>query len=81
MFNIREGFSRKDDTLPERYFTEPTPVGLPIVKGKKIDTNAFEKLLDEYYVLHGWDEKGYPKKETLESLGLDKESSLNWENE
>ena len=82
MFNNREGFSRKDDTLPERYFKESTPVGLPIVKGKKIDANAFEKLLNEYYTLHGWDEKGYPKKETLESLGLDKEPSMmNWENE
>ena len=75
MFNLREGFSRKDDTLPERYFTEPTPTGLPIARGKKIDRDRFEKMLDEYYALHGWDENGAPKKETLERLGLDKEPS------
>jgi len=75
MFNLREGFSRKDDILPERYFKEPTPIGLPIAKGKKMDRARFEKMLDEYYALHGWDENGSPKKETLERLGLDKEPS------
>ena len=75
MFNVREGFSRKDDMLPERYFKEPTPIGLPIVKGKKINKDKFERMLDEYYALHGWDENGFPRKETLEKLGLDKEPS------
>ena len=75
MFNLREGFSRKDDTLPERYFKEQTPTGLPIAKGKKIDKDKFEKMLNEYYALHGWNENGLPKRETLEKLGLDKEPS------
>lgn len=73
MFNLREGFTRKDDALPERYFKEPTPIGLPIAKGKKIDKVRFEKMLDEYYALHNWDREGVPKKETLEKLRLDKE--------
>lgn len=75
MFNIREGFTRRDDALPERFFKEPTPIGLPIVKGKKIDRERFNMMLDEYYVLHGWDNKGVPKKETLEKLGLHEEPS------
>jgi len=73
LFNLREGFTRKDDNLPERYFTEPTPIGLPVAKGKKIDRSQFEKMLDEYYALHEWDREGIPKKETLEKLKLDKE--------
>ena len=73
MFNLREGFTRKDDYLPERYYKEPTPIGLPIAKGKKIDKKKFEKMLDEYYALHGWSEEGVPTKETLAKLGLDKE--------
>jgi aldehyde:ferredoxin oxidoreductase len=73
LFNLREGFTRKDDSLPERYFKEPTPIGLPVAKGKKIDKARFEKMLDEYYALHEWDGEGVPKKETLEKLGLDKE--------
>ena len=75
MFNIREGFSRKDDILPERYFKEPTPLGLPIVRGKKIDREKFERMLDEYYELHGWDENGVPTGGTLKKLSLDEEPS------
>jgi len=73
MFNLREGFTRKDDNLPERYFKEPTPIGLPIAKGKKIDRKKFEAMLDEYYALHDWDKNGVPTKKTLAKLGLNKE--------
>jgi len=73
LFNLREGFTRKDDSLPERYFKEPTPIGLPVAKGKKIDKVQFEKMLDEYYALHDWDREGVPRKEALERLRLDKE--------
>jgi len=73
MFNIREGFSRKDDTLPERYFEEATPIGLPRVKGLKIDREKFEKMLDEYYALHGWDNNGVPTNEILQKLGIERE--------
>jgi len=75
MFNNREGFSRKDDILPERYFKEATPVGLPRVKGIKIDREKFEKMLDEYYTLHGWDNNGVPTENTLQKLGIEKEKT------
>ena len=75
LFNIREGLTREHDWLVDRYFDEPTPVGLPIVRGKKIDREKFKKMIDEYYALHGWDENGVPRPETLEKLGLDKEPS------
>ncbi len=75
MFNIREGFSRKDDALPERYFEEATPIGLPRVKGLKIDREKFEKMLDEYYTLHGWDNNGVPTNKILQKLGIEREPS------
>ena len=75
LFNLREGFSRKDDNLPERYFKEPTPIGLPAARNKKIDRKKFNKMLDEYYELHGWDNNGIPTMETLKKLHLDKEPS------
>ncbi|MFW9880759.1 MAG: aldehyde ferredoxin oxidoreductase C-terminal domain-containing protein, partial [Candidatus Thorarchaeota archaeon] len=75
LFNIREGFTRKDDNLPKRYFEEPTPIGLPRVKGLKIDKDKFEKMLDEHYNLHGWDKNGIPTEETLQKLGIDKNST------
>ena len=55
-FNIREGFSRKDDTLPPRLLNEPLPDGLP--QGKKVE--GLEIMLAEYYQLRGWDKEGNP---------------------
>lgn len=75
MFNNREGASRKDDIPPERYLVEPTPLGLGDFKGKTIDREKFEGLLDEYYAAHGWDSDGVPTPETLARLGLEGEPS------
>ena len=75
MFNNREGASRKDDMLPERYFSEPTPLGPEGMKDKVIERDKFEQLLDEYYEAHGWDVRGVPAPETLSRLGLDREPS------
>jgi aldehyde:ferredoxin oxidoreductase len=79
LFNNREGFSRKDDTLPERFFKEPTPLGFPIVKDKIIDRSKFKKILDEYYAFHDWNNEGIPTTETLQKLGLNKEVSDDFE--
>jgi aldehyde:ferredoxin oxidoreductase len=75
LFNIREGFSRKDDNLPERYFKEATPIGLPRVRGIKVDKEKFEQMLDEYYALHGWDNNGVPTEMTLKRLGIEKKTT------
>ncbi|NIS78914.1 MAG: aldehyde ferredoxin oxidoreductase [Anaerolineales bacterium] len=75
LFNIREGLTRADDWLVDRYFDEPTPIGLPIVRGISIDRDKFREMIDEYYELHGWDESGMPHVETLKKLGLDNEPS------
>ncbi len=70
LFNLREGMTRKDDWLPDRYFDEPTRLGLPVARGKCIDREKFRAMLDEYYRLHGWDENGVPTPETLARLGI-----------
>lgn len=67
-FNVREGFTRRDDTLPARCFNEPLPDGPP--KGLKLEHQQFEKMLDGYYDVRGWDRNGVPKKNTLERLSL-----------
>ncbi|MCL6638597.1 MAG: aldehyde ferredoxin oxidoreductase family protein [Firmicutes bacterium] len=51
-----KGISRKDDTLPARYFDEPMPSAR--AKGSYIDRAGFNKMLDEYYALRGWDSDG-----------------------
>jgi aldehyde:ferredoxin oxidoreductase len=68
-FTIREGLSRKEDTLPERFFKEPLPEGP--AKGKVLSRTAIEDFLDEYYKLRGWDKKtGLPPIEKFNALGL-----------
>lgn len=57
-FNAREGFSRKDDYMPDRAYAEDledrdgTPFGL--------DRARYDQMLDEYYALRGWSKDGIP---------------------
>jgi len=68
-FLVREGITRKDDTLHGRMMEEPVPSG--IHQGKKLDKKKFDEMLDDYYEIVGWDkETGIPTRKTLESLGL-----------
>jgi len=70
LYNLREGMTRKDDWLVDRYFDEPTKLGLPVARGKTIDREKFTVMLDEYYKLHEWDKKGVPTAKLLEQLEI-----------
>jgi aldehyde:ferredoxin oxidoreductase len=50
-FNRRLGKTRKDDTLPDRFLKEPLPEGP--TKGATVD---IQKMVDEYYKIHKWEE-------------------------
>lgn len=66
--SVREGISRKDDRLPDRFF-EPLEGGL--LEGKALDRNEFEKAVDLYYDMMGWDRQtGVPTPGKLVELGL-----------
>lgn len=70
VFNAREGFKRKHDRLPEKFYRRHLEGGP--TDGLKIDQSEFEAALDAYYRLSGWDtESGRPTKTTLARLGLD----------
>jgi aldehyde:ferredoxin oxidoreductase len=65
-FNVREGFGRKDDSLPPRFLTEPLKTG-----PAQGHTFELDEMLNQYYEARGWDKStGYPTRSTLESLGL-----------
>ncbi|MFW9894656.1 MAG: aldehyde ferredoxin oxidoreductase family protein, partial [Candidatus Thorarchaeota archaeon] len=66
VYNVREGITRADDTLPARLLEEPMPEGP--AQGQVVN---LEPLLDAYYEYRGWDkETGKPTKEKLKELGL-----------
>jgi len=70
LFNSREGFSRKEDTLPARLFEEASTKGTS--KGQIVDREAFNNMLDGYYGLVGWDKNtGIPKENKLSELGIE----------
>jgi len=70
-FNLRfTNFSREDDLPTPRDLNESVTSGN--LKGWKIDKEKYNKMLDRYYEIHGWDkETSYPKYETLKELGLE----------
>jgi aldehyde:ferredoxin oxidoreductase len=68
-FNTREGFGRKEDTLPERIMKEPLLQGAS--KGQVLSKEELDQMLDEYYMARGWNpETGTPTREKLLELGL-----------
>jgi aldehyde:ferredoxin oxidoreductase len=64
LFNIREGFGKKDDTLPPRFST-PLPEG-----GSRKRVAHIDVMLPEYYSLRGWDKDGNPTDRLLKSLDI-----------
>ncbi|MFC1950755.1 aldehyde ferredoxin oxidoreductase C-terminal domain-containing protein, partial [Chloroflexota bacterium] len=70
-FNVIKGIRKKDDTLPKRMFE--TEVSGGPYKGEKLDKKKFDKMIDEYYQLRGWDEDGVPKEETFKKFSLSSE--------
>ena len=64
-FNLRAGFTRKDDMLPKRLMTEAAKTGP--AKGV---VSGLDKMLPIYYEVRGWDEEGRIKPETRKRLGL-----------
>jgi aldehyde:ferredoxin oxidoreductase len=58
LINQRLGVTRKDDTLPDRWFDEPITVGS--YSGEKIDRAEFDRMLSRFYAISNLDENGIP---------------------
>lgn len=65
LFNLREGFSKADDTLPKRLLKDPIPDG-----PSKGSVHRLELLLPEYYQVRGWNADGVPTENSLAALGI-----------
>lgn len=65
LWNLKAGFSAKDDTLPERLLKEPLKTGSAAGR-----VNKLSEMLPEYYQLRGWDKDGIPTEKKLKELGL-----------
>jgi aldehyde:ferredoxin oxidoreductase len=70
IFNAREGFTSKEDALPEKFFIPLKGTGP--TAGVAVDRQAFEAAKEQYYVALGWTDNGNP------TLGKLKELNLEW---
>jgi aldehyde:ferredoxin oxidoreductase len=69
VFNAREGFGRKDDKLPKKFFKAlkgTGPTADIALTHEEIDT-----AIDEYYRLAGWTDDGVPTPETLKKYDVE----------
>ncbi len=75
LINVREGFSRTDDTLPWKVMNQPIADDGP-AKGAVVTQEELDLLLDDYYQARGWTVEGVPSKTKLQDLGLQEFKSL-----
>jgi len=68
VFNIREGLTKKDDWLPERFFQPHTSGALAETS---IKPEELKNAITTYYKMMGWNEDGIPTKTKLEELDVD----------
>jgi aldehyde:ferredoxin oxidoreductase len=68
LYNLREGWTRADDTLPERFLSEP----LELASGRPAALTAerLDAMIEVYYRERGLDGAGIPDERTLAELGL-----------
>jgi aldehyde:ferredoxin oxidoreductase len=70
LINIREGLTRKDDTLPWKVMHVPIPDDGPS-KGSFVSQEELDLLLDDYYEVRGWNKEGIPTMEKLRALEME----------
>jgi aldehyde:ferredoxin oxidoreductase len=55
-FNLREGITSKDDTLPKRFFDQPLGKDRKVIRREEL-----QRMLQDYYSLRGWSPEGVPE--------------------
>ncbi|MFQ6027960.1 MAG: aldehyde ferredoxin oxidoreductase family protein [Dehalococcoidia bacterium] len=68
LFNLREGWTRSDDTLPARVLNEPLPSG--VAAGVGLTQEDLDFMITGYYRARGWTDAGRIPESTLAGLGL-----------
>lgn len=66
VFNLREGFTAQDDSMPQRFFTPHGSGPLKVA----LDPEAFQQAKETYYDMTGWP-NGVPSPGKLGELGIE----------
>lgn len=69
LFNIREGWTAAEDTLPRRFLTESLPNGA--VPGGTLPRERLQAMIQAYYQARGWGPEGQVPSELVTQLDVD----------
>ena len=69
LFNIREGWTRSDDTLPPRALQDKLTTG--VVEGVRLTQEDLDVMIAGYYRARGWTADGLVPEAKLSELGLE----------
>ena len=69
LFNVREGWTPAEDTLPKRILSEGLPSGLG--PGARLPAERLREMVRAYYRERGWTDEGHVPADGLPALGLD----------
>ena len=70
LFNVREGWTRAEDTLPERLLAEPLASGEGSASFA-LSRDGLDRMIAAYYAAQGWTASGDVPPERVRSLGLE----------
>jgi aldehyde:ferredoxin oxidoreductase len=68
LFNIREGWTSAEDTLPKRFLDERLPDGAS--PGASLTHGRLGEMVRSYYAARGWEDTGNVPVEVVHQLGL-----------
>ena len=68
LFNIREGWTPEDDTLPPRVFQEALETG--VVKGIGLTRSDLDMMISGYFRARGWTDEGLVPERKVEELEI-----------
>jgi aldehyde:ferredoxin oxidoreductase len=69
LFNIREGWTPAEDTLPMRFLGEALPVGTS--PGATLPAGRLREMVRAYNLARGWDAAGWVPAEVVRELNLE----------
>jgi aldehyde:ferredoxin oxidoreductase len=68
LYNVREGWTAAEDTLPKRFLSEGLPNGASA--GAALPRERLEAMVRAYYTARGWDDEGRVPERLLVELGI-----------
>jgi aldehyde:ferredoxin oxidoreductase len=68
LYNLREGWTTAEDTLPRRFLSEGLPTG--VAAGAMLPRERLQEMIQAYYAARGWDREGRVSTELIQRLEL-----------